>query len=151
MAIQVNPPPFVKIPRAFLNDPEVRSFIEQQNVIIFQLWNRTGANVDLVGEGAEGVAENSENIAINALAITGNTDQIAINADAIIDNTDLINDNTDLINVNSGLINDTPVYSGFMAQIQFLQMQFDGLPEFTCDTTGFTADSTEWTADKVIA
>jgi hypothetical protein len=137
MAISVNPPPLLRIPKAFLSDPEVRAFIEQQNTIIFQLWNRTGANVDFVSEGAEGVAENAENIAINALAITGNTDQIEINADTI--------------NINSGLINESPVYSGFMAQIQFLQRQFDGLPEFTIDTTGFTFDSTKITFDKVIA
>ncbi len=151
MAIEVNPPPLLTIPRKFLEDREVRAFIEQQNTIIFQLWNRTGGNVDSISEGTEGVAENAENIAINALAITGNTDQIAINADAIIDNTDLISDNTDLININSGLINESPVYSGFMAQIQFLQRQFDGLPEFTMDTEGFTMDSTEWTMDKVLA
>jgi hypothetical protein len=144
MAIQVNPPPLLRIPRKFLEDKEVAAFIEQQNVIIFQLWNRTGAEVDIVSEGSEGVTENAENIAINALAITGNTDQIAINADAI-------NDNTDLINANTGLINEVPVYSGFMAQIQFLQRQFDGLPEFTIDTTGFTFDSTKITFDKVIA
>jgi hypothetical protein len=39
-------------------------------------------------------------------------------------------------------------YPNLAAQIQFLQQQLDGLPKFTCDTTGFTADSTEWTADK---
>jgi hypothetical protein len=37
------------------------------------------------------------------------------------------------------------------SQIQWLQQQFDGLPEFTIDTTGFTADLTFITADKVIA
>lgn len=87
----------------------------------------------------------------NTEAIEDNTTNIATNADAINDNTDLISDNTDLINDNSGLINETPVYSGFMAQIQFLQRQFDGLPEFTMDTEGFTMDSTEWTMDKVLA
>jgi hypothetical protein len=39
----------------------------------------------------------------------------------------------------------------FSSQIQWLQQQFDGLPEFTIDTTGFTADLTFITADKVIA
>lgn len=41
--------------------------------------------------------------------------------------------------------------SGFSAQVQQLRKELDGLPEFTCDTTGFTADSTFITADKVIA
>ena len=39
-------------------------------------------------------------------------------------------------------------YPNISAQVQFLQQQLDGLPKFTCDTTGFTADSTEWTSDK---
>ena len=37
------------------------------------------------------------------------------------------------------------------AQVQFLQQQLDGLPEFTIDTTGFTTDLTFITTDKVIA
>tara|TARA_R100001377_G_scaffold28569_1_gene15506 strand:+ start:16908 stop:17219 length:312 start_codon:yes stop_codon:yes gene_type:complete len=39
-------------------------------------------------------------------------------------------------------------YPNLSSQVQFIQQQLDGLPKFTCDTTGFTADSTEWTADK---
>lgn len=87
----------------------------------------------------------------NAEAIAENTENITINSGLISDNADAISDNTDLININSGLINETPVYSGFMAQVQFLQRQFDGLPEFTIDTSGFTTDSTFITTDKVIA
>ena len=102
MAIKVNPPPTLRVPRAFINDPEVRSFIEQQNTIIFQLWNRTGGDVDSISTGEDA-------------------------------------------------INEIPVFSGFMAQLQFIQRQIDGLPEFSMDTTGFTMDSTEWTMDKVLA
>lgn len=57
MAIKVNPPPLLRIPKAFLNDPETRAFIEQQNTIIFQLWNRVGGNVDLPDENKEGVSD----------------------------------------------------------------------------------------------
>jgi len=39
----------------------------------------------------------------------------------------------------------------FSSQLQQLRKELNGLPKFTCDTTGFTADSTEWTADKDIA
>jgi len=130
MANPVNPPPLLRIPKAFLNDGEVRAFIEQQNTIIFQLWNRTGGVIDIVGGNAEGVEENAANILINS--------------GLIADNTGAISDNTDLIN-------EIPTYSGFMAQIQFLQRQFDGLPEFTIDTSGFTTDTTFITTDKVIA
>ena len=42
-------------------------------------------------------------------------------------------------------------YPNIASQVQFLQMQMDGLPEFTIDTSGFTTDSTFITTDKVIA
>ena len=41
--------------------------------------------------------------------------------------------------------------SGFNSQVQFLQQQINGLPEFTIDTTGFTTDTTFITTDKVTA
>ena len=41
--------------------------------------------------------------------------------------------------------------NGNSSQVQFLQQQIDGLPEFTMDTEGFTMDSAEFTMDKVIA
>lgn len=42
-------------------------------------------------------------------------------------------------------------YPNLSSQVQFLQQQIDGLPEFTIDTSGFTFDITEITFDKVIA
>jgi len=42
-------------------------------------------------------------------------------------------------------------YPNLSSQVQFLQQQIDGLPEFTMDTEGFTFDGTEITFDKVIA
>ena len=48
MAIKVNPPTLLLLPRAFVSDPEVRSFVEQQNTIIYQLRNRSGGNYDEV-------------------------------------------------------------------------------------------------------
>ena len=42
-------------------------------------------------------------------------------------------------------------YPNLSSQVQFLQQQIDGLPEFTMDTEGFTMDSAEFTMDKVIA
>lgn len=73
MAVTVNPPPQLKIPKAFLQDREVREFIKQQNTILFQLWNRTGGNVDFVDSGAEGVAENAESILVNRGLIEDNS------------------------------------------------------------------------------
>tara|TARA_R110000868_G_scaffold121560_1_gene322406 strand:- start:450 stop:743 length:294 start_codon:yes stop_codon:yes gene_type:complete len=97
MANFVNPPPFLKIPPEFLKDRVTRAFFEQQNTVIFQLWNKLG----------------------------GNTDPVA-----------------DLANSSS---------NGNSSQVQWMQKQINGLPEFTIDTSGFTFDSTEITFDKVIA
>ena len=99
---------------------------------------------DTTNEGTSTINDNAEAIALNTVLI-------GVNSTAITNNSAAISDNTDLININSGLIDETPIYSGFMAQIQFLQRQFDGLPEFTIDTSGFTTDTTFITTDKVIA
>jgi len=97
MTNPVNPPPQLRIPRAFLKDPEVAAFIEQQNIILFQLYRKLGGVNDPVGEiGNQGI-------------------------------------------------------NSFAPLLQQTIKQLNGLPKFTCDTTGFTADSTEWTADKDIA
>jgi hypothetical protein len=48
MSVKVNPPPQLKIPDKFFNDPEVRAYFERQNTILFQLWQRTGGPVDSV-------------------------------------------------------------------------------------------------------
>lgn len=58
--------------------------------------------------------------------------------------TEVTNDSTDELN------SIAPAQS-YSSQMQWLQQQVDGLPEFTMDTTGFTMDSTEFTMDKVIA
>jgi hypothetical protein len=91
---QVNPPPILKIPPNLSKDRQSRDYFRQVETILFQLWQRTGGDIDLI--------EASSNLSA----------------------------------------------SGFSPQVQFLQQQVNGLPKFTCDTTGFTADSTEWTADK---
>ena len=49
MSIKVNPPPQVRMPEKFFNDPDVRSFFERQSEILFQLWNRTGGSYDIIG------------------------------------------------------------------------------------------------------
>lgn len=57
MAIQVNPPPFLRIPQAFLKDREVRAFIEQQNVMIFQLYRKLGGVNDPISDiGDDGLS-----------------------------------------------------------------------------------------------
>lgn len=48
MSTLVNPPPQLKIPDKFFNDPDIRSYFERQNTILFQLWLRTGGSSDAV-------------------------------------------------------------------------------------------------------
>ena len=97
MANLVNPPPFLTIPPALFKDKATRVYLEQQNTIIFQLWNKLGGNDDPI---------------------------------------------SDLGNASS---------NGFSSQVQWMQQQINGLPEFTMETEGFTMDADEWTMDKAIA
>lgn len=60
--IAVNPPPSIRIPRAFQKDPEVREFYRLFNHMIFQLWKRTGGGTDdVAGIGQE--ASDNDNLA----------------------------------------------------------------------------------------
>jgi hypothetical protein len=92
------------LPRAFVSDPEVRSFIEQQNTIIFQLWNRTGGDYDEVDGSKNGVAENKESILVNSNQITVSINNIALNASAISSNTSNITTNSNNIATNTSNI-----------------------------------------------
>lgn len=69
MSVDVNPPPQVKIPDKFLNDPDTRSFFEQQRQILFQLWNRTGGSSDSISSTEEELTSASSRVARNAARI----------------------------------------------------------------------------------
>ena len=137
MAIKVNPPPFLRIPKAFIDNGEIQSFIEQQNIILFQLYNQTGTDNGSLEELTEIVNGIIQDLADLIIVVENNTTNIATNADNIADNTQKINE--------------AAKYAGLVSQMEFLQQQITGLPEFTMDTTGFTMDSTQWTMDKVLA
>ena len=44
--VAVSPPPYIVLPKEFLDDPEKREYFQQQNFIIYQLWKRTGGSED---------------------------------------------------------------------------------------------------------
>ncbi len=69
MANRVNPPPQLKIPNAFLNDREVRSFVTQQNTILFQLWQRVGADTDIIEDSQQNITSASSRVSRNAARI----------------------------------------------------------------------------------
>jgi len=55
--VTVNPPPFLRLPKAFLKDREVSAFVEQQNVMIFQLYRKLGGTTDPISDiGNEGIS-----------------------------------------------------------------------------------------------
>ena len=62
MSHLVNPPPFLKIPPELLKDRVTKAYFEQQNTIIFQLWEKLGGNTDPLDD------------------LTGYVEQIAINS-----------------------------------------------------------------------
>jgi len=62
----VNPPPQVRIPEKFLKEPELRSFFERLQTIIWQLWLRTGGATDLIEASEESLTSTGARVARNA-------------------------------------------------------------------------------------
>ena len=69
MAVQVNPPPHLKIPRKFLQDNEVFPYLRNIETILFQLWNRTGGDDDAIEEGSQEQTASSSRVSRNAAQI----------------------------------------------------------------------------------
>lgn len=69
MAINVNPPPHLKIPPTFLKDPLVTEYFRQTQTIIFQLWNRTGGDNDDISDSKENITSSSSRVSRNAARI----------------------------------------------------------------------------------
>lgn len=65
----VNPPPQLRIPAKFFADPEIRSFFERQQTIIFQLWVRTGGSEDFIESSEQALTSTGSRVARNAARI----------------------------------------------------------------------------------
>ncbi len=50
MAVSINPPPQLRIPKQFFDNREMRDYFEQKDTIIFQMWQRMGGNFDLIAD-----------------------------------------------------------------------------------------------------
>ncbi len=68
MAI-VNPPPQLKIPENILKDPQWLAYERQRDIIIFQLWQRTGGNVDVIEDSQQNITSSSSRVSRNAARI----------------------------------------------------------------------------------
>jgi hypothetical protein len=114
MAVSVNPPPALRIPAQFFEDRETRQFFEDTRTILFQLWNRTGGNDDIVG-GDSGLGAINEQLisASNALIskLHSRTNQLDLdtsdNAQDIIANTLEIEQNLQLLSSINALVEKT--------------------------------------------
>lgn len=61
MAIIVNPPPSIKIPREWQKNPEIVAYYKNFDRMMLQLWERTGGSRDAVSD-----AQNRAQSAFNA-------------------------------------------------------------------------------------
>ena len=104
MATNVNPPPFLRVPTQFLGNRELRAFFEQQNTILFQLWQRTGGDTDDLSELIALVNQLIAEVGVLTLEVDNNRNLIDANTQSIIDNSLAIADNAGEININSGNI-----------------------------------------------
>lgn len=90
MSIRVNPPPQVRIPRQFQQDRELRTFFEQNREILFQLWSRTGGNLDLVA-GQQLIIATSADYTVadysTLVVVEADTTPVTIRLPAIASNT----------------------------------------------------------------
>ena len=69
MGVNVNPPPQLKLPQTFLKDREVRSFIEQQNIILFQIYRRIGGANDAIEDSQQDISSSSSRVSRNSAKI----------------------------------------------------------------------------------
>lgn len=69
MAVKVNPPPQLRIPAKFFDDPELRAFFERQQEIIWKLWLRTGGSDDAIASTEEEATSSSSRVARNSARI----------------------------------------------------------------------------------
>ncbi len=53
MAVQVNPPPQIKVPEKWARDREISQYLANVNRMLFQLWKRTGGGQDLVSDSGD--------------------------------------------------------------------------------------------------
>ena len=96
MATSVNPPPQLKMPKAFLADPEVREYERQRDIILFQLYTRTGGAEDSVTniDIAESypwptnqlLEESIDEIGVDYPAIDNSSDELKIRAVTVNNN-----------------------------------------------------------------
>tara|TARA_R110000823_G_scaffold279880_1_gene398136 strand:- start:483 stop:956 length:474 start_codon:yes stop_codon:yes gene_type:complete len=65
----VNPPPALRMPRIILEDREWRDYERNRDVILFQLWQRTGGNIDQIENSKNNITSTSSRVNRNTARI----------------------------------------------------------------------------------
>lgn len=69
MAVNVNPPPKLQIPKEFQGNALTTSYFRQIETILFQLWKRTGGTTDDVSDSKDNITSSSSRVSRNAARI----------------------------------------------------------------------------------
>ena len=69
MSVNINPPLQLRVPSQFLNDKPTRDYFEQTNIILFQLWQRTGGTTDSIDNSQQDINSTSSRVSRNAARI----------------------------------------------------------------------------------
>ena len=69
MSVNINPPLQLRVPSQFLNDKQTRDYFEQTNIILFQLWQRTGGTTDSIDNSQQDINSTSSRVSRNAARI----------------------------------------------------------------------------------
>ena len=69
MSVNINPPLQLRVPSQFLNDKPTRDYFEQTNIILFQLWQRTGGDTDSINNSQQDISSTSSRVSRNAARI----------------------------------------------------------------------------------
>ena len=66
---EVNPPPLLKIPRNILSDRQWLEYERQRDIILYQLWTRTGGYTDDISNAKQDITSSSSRTSRNSAKI----------------------------------------------------------------------------------
>lgn len=69
MAINVNPPPQIKLPPELAKDAATRTYFQHLDRMLLQLWKRTGGSEDLIDESEQVLTSTGSRVSRNSAKI----------------------------------------------------------------------------------
>jgi hypothetical protein len=96
MAVNVNPPPQFKLPKKFLEDPEIRGYFKSLDWFLWQMFNRTGGGNDAIETASANVNLNTTSIVFDIMERIGSGINVTIDTTGFtIDTTEQTTDQTE--------------------------------------------------------